>query len=79
MGLAERFKDKLENKNIFRKNAIEQKLEENDIKFISKPAEEIIEQKNTAISSPIVISEEFKTSAPPEKKEKFEDLETELK
>ena len=37
MGLAERFKNKLENKNIFEKDIIEQKLEENDIKFISKP------------------------------------------
>ena len=39
MGLAERFKDKLENKDIFQKGNIEETLEQNDIKFISKPIE----------------------------------------
>lgn len=37
MGLAERFKDKLENRNIFNKQEIEKTLENNDIQFISKP------------------------------------------
>ena len=60
MGLAERFKDKLENKNIFRKNAIEQKLEENDIKFISKPAEEIIEQKRAIDVTKIIPQDNMK-------------------
>lgn len=59
MGLAERFKNKLENRNIFEKNVIEQKLEENDIKFISKPVEDKIKQKNTSIKSPIVIPSEY--------------------
>ena len=36
MGLAERFKDKLEKKDIFNKE-IEQTLENQSIKFISKP------------------------------------------
>lgn len=80
MGLAERFKNKLENRNIFEKNAIEQKLEENDIKFISKPAEEVIEQKNANISSPVVIPNilDENTDSLIVKKNKFEDLETEL-
>lgn len=48
MGLAERFKDKLENKNIFKKNEIEQSLEDNDIQFISKPITDniVIQPKN---------------------------------
>lgn len=80
MGLAERFKNKLENRNIFEKNAIEQKLEENDIKFISKPAEEVIEQKNANISSPVVIPNILDENSDSliVKKNKFEDLETEL-
>lgn len=80
MGLAERFKNKLENRNIFEKNAIEQKLEENDIKFISKPAEEVIEQKNVNISSPVVIPNILDENSDSliVKKNKFEDLETEL-
>ena len=36
MGLAERFKNKLENRDIYQKEIIEQKLEEKDIKFISQ-------------------------------------------
>lgn len=36
MGIAERFKNKIEEQNIF-ENKIEQKLNSNDIKFISKP------------------------------------------
>lgn len=80
MGLAERFKNKLENKNIFEKDIIEQKLEEKDIKFISKPVEiEEIETKNVSMLQPISLPEEKaveheKTS----KKMLLEDLETEL-
>jgi len=59
MGLAERFKNKLENRNIYEKNIIEQKLEENDIKFISKPAEDKLEQKNTSIKTPVVIPSDY--------------------
>lgn len=53
MGLAERFKNKLEYKNIFEKDIIEQKLEENDIKFISKP--ENIDLKNPTMQAPVAI------------------------
>ena len=55
MGLAERFKNKLENRDIYQKEIIEQKLEEKDIKFISKPVEDKIEQKNTSIQTPVAI------------------------
>ena len=55
MGLAERFKNKLENKDIYKKTVIEQKLEENDIKFISKPIEDKIAPKNIAIQTPVKI------------------------
>lgn len=82
MGLAERFKDRLENKNIFQqKENIEQKLEQNDIKFISKPIEdEIVIQPKTIHSGQIDNIEnlsdlnisKISTST------KFEDLETEL-
>lgn len=55
MGIAERFKSKLETKNIFEKDIIEQKLEEKEIKFISKPVAEVpetddIQDKNSGIS-----------------------------
>lgn len=82
MGLAERFKNKLENKNIFEKDIIEQKLEENDIKFISKP--EMIDLKNSSIQAPIVVNTDSKYSEESENRvaspEKLflENLETEL-
>lgn len=82
MGLAERFKNELENKNIFEKDIIEQKLEENDIKFISKP--EMIDLKNSSIQTPIVVNTDSNVSDEPENKttspEKLflENLETEL-
>lgn len=57
MGLAERFKTKLENKNIFERDIIEQKLEEKDIKFISKPVSgSRIEAKNGNIQPPVIIA-----------------------
>ncbi len=37
MGLAERFKDKLDKKNIFNTEELEQTFEKQSIKFISKP------------------------------------------
>ena len=82
MGLAERFKNKLENKNIFEKDIIEQKLEENDIKFISKS--EMIDLKNSSIQAPIVVNTDSKYSEESENRvaspEKLflENLETEL-
>lgn len=79
MGLAERFKNKLENKDIYKKTVIEQKLEENDIKFISKPIEDKIAPKNIAIQTPVKIPNilaEPETKS--EKRELLENLETEI-
>ena len=82
MGLAERFKTKLEKKNIFEKDIIEQKLEENDIKFISKP--EMIDLKNSTIQTPIIVNTDLNVSENQEEKmlspDKLflEDLENEL-
>lgn len=39
MGLAERFKEKLNKQDIFKKSEFENKLNEQDIQFISKPLE----------------------------------------
>lgn len=66
MGLAERFKTKLEKKNIFEKDIIEQKLEENDIKFISKP--EMIDLKNSTIQTPIIVNTDLNVSENQEEK-----------
>lgn len=82
MGLAERFKTKLEKKNIFEKDIIEQELEENDIKFISKP--EMIDLKNSTIQTPIIVNTDLNVSENQEEKmlspDKLflEDLENEL-
>lgn len=79
MGLAERFKDKLENKDIFQKGNIEETLEQNDIKFISKPIEKEIVIQPQAIHSgqnaPIENLSDLNIS---NTSTKFEDLETEL-
>ena len=79
MGLAERFKDKLENKDIFQKGNIEETLEQNDIKFISKPIEKGIVIQPKAIHSgqnaPIENLSDLNVS---NTSTKFEDLETEL-
>ena len=37
MGLAERFKNRLDNRDIFTKTNIEKQFKEQDIEFISKP------------------------------------------
>jgi len=55
MGIAERFKSQLETKNIFEKDIIEQKLEEKEIKFISKPTANVpeagdIQTQNSGVS-----------------------------
>lgn len=42
MGLAERFKEELKTKNIFKKNNIEKNLEKENIQFISKPINNIV-------------------------------------
>ena len=79
MGLAERFKDKLENKNIFQKGDIEESLEQNDIKFISKPIEkEIVIQPKAIHSGQIAPIENLSDLNVSNTSTKFEDLETEL-
>lgn len=90
MGLAERFKEKLNNKNIFTENKIEEKLQEKEIMFISKPItetkielevnEEIQQEEIKAeeiVIEPIknVLAEETKTTI---NITRFEDLESEL-
>lgn len=79
MGLAERFKDKLENKDIFQKGNIEETLEQNDIKFISKPIEkEIVIQPQAIHSGQIAPIENLSDLNVSNTSTKFEDLETEL-
>lgn len=80
MGLAERFKEKLENKDIFQKENIEEALEQNDIKFISKPIEnEIVIQPKAIHSGPIDTVENISDlNMIQQTSTKFEDLETEL-
>ncbi len=79
MGLAERFKNKLENKDIYKKEVIEQKLEENDIKFISKPIEDKIVPKNISIQTPVTIPDVIpEKEIKSEKRENLENLETEI-
>ena len=79
MGLAERFKEKLENKDIFQKENIEEALEQNDIKFISKPIEnEIVIQPKTIHSGQIDSVENISDLNILQTSTKFEDLETEL-
>lgn len=79
MGLAERFKDKLENKDIFQKGNIEETLEQNDIKFISKPIEkEIVIQPKAIHSGQIAPFENLSDLNVSNTSTKFEDLETEL-
>lgn len=87
MGLAERFKDKLEKKDIFKKDDIEQALNNQNIQFISKPiTENIIIQPKTIHSGNIEDIENFsdiKQKETPQEWEintspKFEELETEI-
>ena len=79
MGLAERFKDKLENKDIFQKGNIKETLEQNDIKFISKPIEkEIVIQTKAIHSGQIAPIENLSDLNVSNTSTKFEDLETEL-
>ena len=53
MGLAERFKNKIENKDIFQVNNIEKVFENSDIQFISTP----INKKITIEPKPMETSE----------------------
>lgn len=85
MGLAERFKDKLDKKDIFKKNPIEKKLEDSDIKFISKSITSEITIKPKEIHSGVM--EPVESLADIQKTQssqgyyipgKFDDLETEI-
>lgn len=87
MGLAERFKDKLEKKDIFKKDDIEQALNNQNIQFISKPiTENIIIQPKVIHSGNIEDIEnlsDIKQEEIPQEWEinnspKFEELETEI-
>ncbi len=81
MGLAERFKDKLNNKDIFKKNQIEQDLEFNDIKFISKPITEDVTIQSKRIPAEIhkQINLKQENQIPSTiHVSKFEDMETEI-
>ena len=87
MGLAERFKDKLEKKDIFKKDDIEQALNNQNIQFISKPiTENIIIQPKTIHSGNVEDIEnlsDIKQEEIPQEWEinnspKFEELDTEI-
>ena len=77
MGLAERFKNRLDNRDIFTKTNIEKQFKEQDIEFISKPIthETNIQPKEIHLglkSEPIIeLSTDIKSN-------KFEDLEDEI-
>ena len=74
MGLAERFKDKLEKKDIFNKE-IEQTLENQSIKFISKPITIQPKEIHTNIKTPDeVISNIYENI----NKTNIDDLESEI-
>ncbi len=71
MGLADRFQEKLENKDIFQKNEIDKTLETNNIRFISKPIEKFKPECNI-LQEPVQEIEAQQTTP------KLEDLETEI-
>lgn len=87
MGLADRFKDKLATKDIFKKNDIELSLNKQDIQFISKPVTENIIIQPKVIHTGQVdeienISDIKKEEIPHDwtinNTPKFEELETEI-
>lgn len=83
MGLADRFKDKLETKNIFEKKGIEQSLAVNNIQFISKPiTDNTLSQQKTARQGQIDYIENIIEINESQSKylttTKFEELETEI-
>ncbi len=83
MGLADRFKDKLETKNIFEKKGIEQSLAVNNIQFISKPiTDNTLSQQKTARQGQIDYIENIIEINESQSKHltttKFEELETEI-
>lgn len=87
MGLADRFKDKLATKDIFKKNDIELSLNKRDIQFISKPVTENIIIQPKVIHTGQVdeienISDIKKEEIPHDwtinNTPKFEELETEI-
>ncbi|MBD5402605.1 hypothetical protein HDR58_07390 [bacterium] len=93
MGLAERFKDKLNNRDIFKKQEIENAFENKEIQFISKATEETVQNdkiEDSQTTQPetvehqaieIEITPTKKNPKPIEQKytlATFEDLETEI-
>lgn len=80
MGLAQRFKDKLNKKDIFEKPQIEKDLEANDIKFISKPITESFtvqpKELHSGVNDPVKNLSELRPDL--NLYNKFEDLETEI-
>lgn len=85
MGLAERFKEKLNKQDIFKKPDIEQKLEEQEIQFISKPLNSEIVIQPSIIHNNVndiddieeITEKAIKTSENIECT-KFEDIETDI-
>lgn len=75
MGLAERFKNRLDNKDIFAKTSIEKQFNEQNIEFISKPIakDATIDKLENAEQTEQVISKPFMAET-----NKFEDLEDEI-
>ena len=57
MGLAERFKNRLDNRDIFTKTNIEKQFKEQDIEFISKPIthETNIQPKEKTLHQPDIV------------------------
>lgn len=86
MGLAERFKEKLNKQDIFKKPDIEQKLEEQEIQFISKPLNSEIVIQPSIIHNNVnniddieeITERALSTTENVEECEKFEDIETDI-
>lgn len=85
MGLAERFKEKLNKQDIFKKPDIKQKLEEQEIQFISKPLNSeiviqpsIIHNNMTGIDDIEEITEKAIKTSENIECTKFEDIETDI-
>ncbi len=80
MGLAQRFKEKLNKKDIFEKTQPEKDFETKDIKFISKPITKgyTVQPKelHSGINEPAKSISELSASTPAY--DKFENLETEI-
>lgn len=87
MGLAQRFKDKLDEKSIFEKAEVKQSLESGSIKFISKPIKQNVTVQLKGLHSGVKKSVKNltepdmttdKNSDIHNTSKRFEDLETEI-